>query len=158
MLKTAPWKIDCLDRFCKDSHICSVYLMFYFLILFVIKVSTICSQTTRSIFIYMLCMVIQIMRFYGGQISWHLQYIKALKFEKLTIPEFRAIFGLLKYHKINFEKTFWTKKAIREYWAIFGLFKKVYIDFWAPTLNIKMHPCMAMVTRLWLKIIFLGTL
>ena len=38
-------------------------------------------------------------------ISQHLQYIKNLKFKKLTIPEFRAIFGLLKYPKINFEKT-----------------------------------------------------
>ena len=96
-----------------------------------------------------------------GQLKlWYNVYlpIKTLKFEKLTIPEFRAISGLLKYPKINFEKTFWTKKTIREYWAIFGLFRKVYIDFWVPTLNIKMHSCMAMVTRLWLKIIFLGIL
>ena len=60
------------------------------------------------------------------------------------IPEFMAHLGLSKYPKINFEKTFWTKKTIREYWAIFGLYKKVYIDFWDPTLNIKMHLCMIM--------------
>ena len=35
--------------------------MFYFLIFFVIEVSTICSQTTKSVFIYILYMVIQIM-------------------------------------------------------------------------------------------------
>ena len=31
--------------------------------------------------------------------------MKTLKFQKLTVPEFRAIFGLLKYPKINYKKT-----------------------------------------------------
>ena len=70
------------------------------------------------------------------------------------MPEFRAIFGLMKYPKIHFEKTtpitdkqplilkntFRTKKTTPEYRAIFELLKNVSIDFWAPTFNIKMHP------------------
>ena len=79
-------------------------------------------------------------------------------FKKLTIPEFRAIFGLSKYTNINFEKstsitdneplifknTFRTEKTTLEYRTIFGLLKNVFIDFWSPTFYIEMHPYMAM--------------
>ena len=76
-------------------------------------------------------------------ISQHLQYIKTLKFKKLTIPKFRAIFRLLKYPKINSEKTtpitdkqplilkntFWAKQTTPEFQAIFGLLKYPKIIF-----------------------------
>ena len=63
--------------------------------------------------------------------------------EELTVPEFRAIFGLLKYPKINFEKTtpitnkqliifkktFSVVSTTPEFRAIFGLFKYTRIIF-----------------------------
>ena len=84
---------------------------------------------------------------------------KNLKIQKLTIPEFRDIFRLLKYPKINVKKTtpitdkqplnlkniFWTKNTTSEHRASFRLLKNVSIEFLAPTVNIKMYPCMAMV-------------
>ena len=72
-----------------------------------------------------------------------LLYIKILKFKKLTIPEFRAIFGVLKYTKNSFEKiipitdkqplilknTFWTKKNDFRISGYFGTPQKCLYRF-----------------------------
>ena len=49
----------------------------------------------------------------------------------------------------------WTLWSTNTLWFSSSLQMSIY--FWAPSLNIKMHPCMAIYRRLWQKVIFLGT-
>ena len=94
--------------------------MFYFLIFFVIEVSTMCSQTTRSVFIYMLYMVIQIM---------------LLRMSDQLAPPQRNI-------TIHFMPHFWANYWLilgskADFWALVFFSKKP--NFWKYILNKKNH-------------------